>query len=397
MNLFSPLDAQVLNLLDELILLIDKTFPLPRKFYHVLPRNVAELSGLYTAGRGDRSLTYLGKPNLLSAYLRYFLPWNVFRLCKLLPSLSLEFRDDDVVLDIGCGPLTLALALWISRPDLRGVKMEFVCLDRTPSVLDAGKKIFAGLTGAQENCPWKIRTVRGEITGKGYLFHTEGKRIPVSPAKLLHGKTAALAAAVNIFNEIYWDLSPADRGGLETLTQQYSSVFSACSGILIIEPGIPRSAEFISCFRSSLLERDFRIESPCLHEKTCPFPGGLKNGKKAKWCHFPFIADEAPAKLRKLSEAAGIPKERAVLSFLLAKKSIRNDAVNSGKQVARIISDSFPVGAKFGCYSCSSKGAVLVTGEKTRIESLESGETVKVKFTGQTDQKSGAYIGELDE
>ena len=98
-------------ILDRLPGLIDKVFPLPERFRVGLPRDVAELSRLLTSGRPERGASYLGKPALLSAYLRYFLPWNIYRLSRLFTSLPLELKPHDAVNDLGAGPLTLAAAL----------------------------------------------------------------------------------------------------------------------------------------------------------------------------------------------------------------------------------------------------------------------------------------------
>ena len=78
--LFALLPPETRRLMDGIPALIEKTFPLPGRFRSALPSDVAELSRLLTSGRGERGLSYLGRPNLLSAYLRYFLPWNLYRL-----------------------------------------------------------------------------------------------------------------------------------------------------------------------------------------------------------------------------------------------------------------------------------------------------------------------------
>ena len=400
MNLF-PLPGPEITLpVEKLLVSIEKTFPLPRRHAHALPFDTGELSRLYTSGRTDRSRTCLGKPNLLSAYLRFFLPWNVYRLCKLLPSLSLDLENEDSILDIGCGPMTFALALYISRPDLRKITLNFFCLDRTPSVLEAGKKLFTEFTSQEgPGIPkWKINTLRGEFAGNGFYMAHKGKNVFIPPEKILSGKKPALVSILNVFNEIFQELSPFDKKGLQDLADRNASVLDACTGktIFAAEPGIPRSGEFISGLRSAVLSRGYRIKSPCLHGESCPFPGGFMNGKKSKWCHFSFDTDGAPLALRKLSSAAGIPKERAVMSFLLANKNAGVSAKflpNEKTIPVRIISDSFPVGKLYGRYACSAMGAILVTGSREKIEALASGDSINVEISGQKDQKSKALKG----
>jgi hypothetical protein len=393
-------------ILDRLPGLIDKVFPLPERFRIGLPRDVAELSRLLTSARPERGASYLGKPALLSAYLRYFLPWNIYRLCRLLTSLPLELKPDDAVNDLGAGPLTLAAALWISRPGLRHIPLDFRCLDRTPAVLDAGKKFFAALT-AGTDCPWTVRTIRGDVKRNG--------RLSVE----IRGKPAALSAAVNIYNELFWDFSPLDTNELERFTESQarllSSLTESSGSILVVEPGIPRSGEFISLLRSLLMEEGHYPVAPCTHTSPCPMPGGRTEsrhgtGGKARWCHFAFDTEDAPKELHKLSAAARIPKERAVLSFLLAGPASSQTQVNkSDKNEVRkapvkhekicVISDVFSVGGgkdssaySWGRYGCGEHGLVLVTGSRAVLEETPSGALEELPLNGAKDDKSGAFM-----
>ena len=391
-GLFPPLPSETKRALFRLPFLIDKAFPVPGRFRPALPANVAELSRLLTSARNERGASYLGKPALLSAYLRYFLPWNIYRLCRLLAALPIELKPGDEINDLGAGPLTLAAALWISRPELRNVPLEFRCLDRTPAALEAGKKLFAALTASgTETCPWKLICIRGEVKPNGKL------------SVQLRGKPAALSAAVNLYNELFWNFSPLDFEGLESFTEKQarllSSLTDSAGSVLAVEPGIPRSGEFISLLRSCLIEEGFAPLAPCTHSLSCPFPGG-HNGKNAqsknKWCHFAFDTEDAPEELHKLSAAAGIPKERAVLSFILAGRSSHETKPQKNRTQVRVISDSFPLDSRnFGRYGCCERGAVLVTGSKKNLDAAPSGALPELKLSGKTDAKSGALVAEL--
>ena len=405
-ELFPALPEETRRELDRLPALIDKVFPLPARFRTGLPRDVAELSRLLTSGREDRGNSYLGKPALLSAYLRYFLPWNIYRLSRLLGSLPLELKAGDALNDLGAGPLTFAASLWISRPDLRGVPLEFRCVDRTAAVLEAGKKLFAALTektgcpgGCLGECRWTIRTIRGELRAFG-----SGRKGGLSVE--IKGKPAALSAAVNIYNELFWGFSPFDTEGLERFAdiqaRLLSSLTESSGSVLVAEPGIPRSGEFVSLLRSALM-REGRVPlSPCTHRGSCPLPGGQsEKGVKSKWCHFAFDTEDAPIELHKLSAAARIPKERAVMSYLLTGPAAPARAVSSGPIKIRIISDSFRVSSHggqnsgtdlWGRYGCGERGLVLVTGNRESLESSPSGALEELTLTGKIDEKSGALI-----
>jgi len=409
-GLFAPLPDESRMILDRLPGLIDKVFPMPERFRRGLPRDVAELSRLLTSGRPERGASYLGKPALLSAYLRYFLPWNIYRLSRLLTSLPLELKPSDAVNDLGAGPLTLAAALWISRPALRKIPLEFRCLDRTSAVLDAGKKFFAALT-AGTDCPWTVRTIRGDIRRNG--------RLSVE----IRGRPAALSAVVNVYNELFWEFSPGDTEELERFTENQARLLSSFTenpgSILVIEPGIPRSGEFISFLRSFLMEEGRYSTSPCTHNGPCPMPGGRTEnrhgtGGKERWCHFAFDTEDAPTELHRLSAAARIPKERAVLSFFLAgpvlfqkpidldtNKTYKKNAQKTPKkhEKIRVISDVFHVGDgkdpgaySWGRYGCGEHGLVLVTGSKAALEETPSGAMEELSLNGDRDDKSGAFV-----
>jgi len=309
------------------------------------------------------------------------------------------------------------------------VPLEFRCLDRTPAVLEAGKKFFSALTAqtiaANGNvngslgCPWTVRTIRGEIKNNGGL------------SVEIKGKPAALSAAINVYNELFWNFSPVDTEALFSFTRRQarllSSVTENSGSILVVEPGIPRSGEFISLLRSNLTEEGRPPLSPCVHSGACPLPGrGVPSRKsgKAKWCHFAFDTDDAPQALHKLSGAAGLPKERAVLSFLLAGPklppvklptarlptaklptaanprrtddgAVKGKTEPRGRVKIRVISDPFPVGNfdTYGRYGCAERGLLLVTGNKTDIENSPSGAFEELPVLDNSkDAKSGALI-----
>jgi hypothetical protein len=350
---------------------------------------VAELSRLLTARRGSRPLSYLGRPAYLSAYLRYFLPWNLYRLCRLLPALPLSLNDGDAVVDLGSGPLTLPAALWISRPGLRDRALEFRCVDRAAPALEAGKRLFTALSGGA--APWIIKTIKA-AAGKGS-----------------GGPPARLTTAVNFFNELYEDMPHSDSAGLRRFADQQARLLKALTAqegaLLVVEPGVPRSGEFIAALRAALLEQGRRPAAPCPHAGPCPCPGGKSSGGKGRWCHFAFETRDAAPALLKLSATAGLPKERAVLSFLSCgpARSATPGLSAAAALPARILSDPFPVksggagggsGAVFGRYGCCEKGLALLRGSRALMMSCEAGTLAELAFSGTEgrDPKSGALV-----
>jgi len=352
---------------------------MPGRFRGSLPSQVAELSRLLTGARGDRGLSYLSRPNLLSAYLRYFLPWNLYRLCLVLAGLEKVFSAGDSIIDLGSGPLTLVSALWISRPDLRELPLEFFCVDRSSPALEAGKKFFAalGAVGANEN-PWKLHLVKEDIDFRKAVLARKKN-------------SAAFVCAINIFNEVYEHLPHSDTNALRRMASNAVRIMSEKAAddafFLTMEPGIPQSGHFISFLRDAFLEIGRAPVSPCPHSAACPLCGGKR------WCHFAFEPKDAPNELQRLSAAAGIPKERLVFSFLLTGPAVKTEG-----DKARVISDAFALpNCRYGRYGCSSRGLVLFAGEKSRIDKLSCGSLFGPVFAEeeQRDAKSGALIIEV--
>ncbi len=382
-TLFPRPDPALRAGLDRLLGLIDRTFPIPGRFRNGLGRDVAALSRLLTSERGARDDGYLGKPAELSAYLHYFLPWNVYRLSRLFTGLSLSLKEGDILDDLGSGPLTVPIALWLSRPDLRTRRLEIRCLDRTGKALEAGKRLFGALAADGES-PWRITTIRGAL----------GTRI--------RGEKAALVSAANLFNELYQDQRTPAAELADRSVRLLSASARDDAAILVVEPGIPRSGEFVSALRDAFLRQGRPPLAPCPHQGACPLSGGRRG---AKWCHFAFDTDDAPPRLLALSAAAGIPKERATLSFLAAGPLAAGhqaagpqaaDATAAGSLDLRMVSDSFPLdGGQFGRYACSALGLTLAVGTGRRMEELESGTLLRLP-PGTTasgrDAKSGAAL-----
>jgi len=403
------LDKQSKLILNSVPALIEKTFPIPGKFRNSLPKDINELSHLLTNNRGTRSLSYLARPNYLSAYLYYFLPWNLYRLCLLLPTLELKFSSGDTITDIGCGPLTFTSALWIAYPSLRNVPLEFNCIDRSGPALEAGKKFFSALCESNlKNNPtdektWKINLIKEDID-----FRKDSLTISSKSGKR---KNASLVCAVNIFNEVYEKIPHNNTEGLRRMAANIAKLMyreaSSQASILTVEPGIPQSGRFISFLRSAFLELKCPPASPCTHNETCPFIGGstkMVRGRnwldtKKRWCHFAFETFDTPNDLRRLSAAAKLPKDRLVLSYLLTKKHEANIKEISSISNARVLSDAFPLPNNlYGRYGCSSQGLILLTGNKNRIENINSGSVVKIMYNAnmQRDIKSGALIANLE-
>lgn len=385
--LFQPLSAGVRRGIEELLPVIDRTFPLKRRFSAALPKNISRLSALLTKERSELDGSYMSDPALFNAYLRCFLPWNVFRLSRLLPALRLEAAGGMEIIDLGSGPLTLPVAVWIALPELRRAPLRFHCVDRNGSALEAGAKLFRALSGESalsfksgEKSGWRIKTYRAAL----------GERLKLPPA--------ALVCAVNVSNEMFQKLPQAGTAALAVNAKKFArglaGLASDSGRILVVEPGAPRPAQFLSLLRAAFLEGGLSVEAPCPSSHACAMTGGRRG---QKWCHFNIDVDDAPPLLRKLSASAALPKDKVTLSFLLVSKKALPEKNAPGLLDVRVISDAFSLpGGMRGRYACCEKGFALLSGGGL-VEKYGQGSLLRLQIPEKTvrDAKSGALVMDL--
>ena len=387
-NLFDakalPADAvDVLNNFDQIV---QGVKPMNSRQMQNLPRDIRTLSHLLTDERESRHVSYMNATEQLSAYLRYFTWWNLVRLTRVfsnLPEDALELSDGDVMLDIGSGPLTVVTALWLARPDLRSKKLTVYSMDISQSTMAAGEDLYMSVAAkalppdSEADGFWKIIRVKGEIG---------------TPIR----KKARFVTCANMFNELY----QKDHEDPEKIAdKQFKRLIDYAepeAAVFIAEPGMPASGRFISIMRERFIAGGYNIPAPCPHLKKCPMNGlHARYGGSAKWCNFSFSTEEAPSKLLKLSESAGLPKERAVISFLFAE-NLNKTTVSHKENSERIAVVSDPImlpGYRQGFYSCSAHGMVLAINGCNR--NLKSGDILTVKIEKDfdflpKDKKSGA-------
>ena len=386
-KMFKSLEKNENSILENFDDILQNVKPLSSKQLYQLPNLINELSHQLTDERSSRHNGYMNQTVMLTAYSRYFMWWNLFRLTNLFrgfPKNCFEFlKDDDYCLDLGSGPLTIPVALWLSRPELRKKKLTWYCTDISQTALSLGEEIYLSvvaktLDNENENIePWKIIRVKGEL----------GTEIR---------NKASFVTCANMFNELYYDTAKPLEEQAKKYTNTLISYATEKSMILVVEPAFPRSSRFISLTRDALIRKKFSIISPCPHTKECCMDGR----KGGKWCHFVLDTSFAPKKLHKLSDKAGLPKDRASLSFVFAQnfEEIQNDELK-----IRVVSDmiKLPQNAT-GRYACSRLGLTLVKSNFTSSKKFDSGSLIsteeatnKIESSAKIDTKSGAKIIEV--
>jgi len=374
--------------------IIQSVRPLNAKQRALLASDIARLSRSLTSQRSERRVGYMNETTTLTAYAHYFTWWNLVRLTRLFASMSAEsfaLCDGDACLDIGSGPLTLPIALYLSRPELRAKKLTWYCLDYSQNSLALGEDLFLAVAARLGgDCGWKIIRVKGGI----------GTAIK---------QKASLVTCANMFNESLGE----GEANLELLAKKQALALMSYAdtgseeqrktpAILVIEPGVPQSARFISLLRDALIRRSYGIIAPCPHFQACPMNGQrhTKNGRIGKWCNFAFsTAENAPKRLLKLSMSAKLPKDRAVLSFVFAR--LNEKEPNLTLPLFRVASDPIRLSDhRIGHYACTSDGLALIVEGKVLDTKIESGDLIELygKMTEKDiralprDEKSGAFI-----
>lgn len=382
------------KILEDFGKIVLETRNLSSKQQVLLPKQIKNLSHQLTDDRNSRRLGYMNEASQLSAYISYFMWWNLVRLTRLFASLPKEcfkLKDGDFCLDIGSGPLTVPCALWLARPELRSKKLNFYALDLSQGALAAGEEIFlsiAAKTLKENQLPWKILRVKGALG-------TPVKHKPV------------FITCANVFNEVTQTSEMPPDFLAKTCTADILKYFEkdpdTAQTVLLVEPGDPRSARLVSLMRDSFMRKSFNPLSPCPHLHACPMAGRTLSNPNGKWCNFAFDTSDAPEELLKLSKTANLQKDRASLSYVLLCRQEEKDSDKKASKPEkrelklRVASDfiKLPELKKSAWYCCSELGLILAVDRTHRQP--KNGDLLTIKHPGSTenckkDKKTGAVI-----
>ncbi len=365
---------------------LDRIMPLRHAHKADLPDAIRELSALLTTERHALSRSYWSSPRFVSAYLRYFLPWNMLRLHRLFTALPLPSPQEEnpLVLDLGSGPLSVPLALWLSRPAWRKAAVRLHCSDTAPRPMHIGLALLEQLAAMlDEPLRWSVHLDRAPLAK--VLNKPDGKPY--------------LITAGNVLNE--WegqeleDAPVAERLG--EIAYAVSRRLAPSGHALFIEPGTRLGGTLTATLRTQALEEGLFPLAPCTHQEACPLLGNRARG----WCH---VHDEltpgsVPFWLKDLSQKARLPKQSISFSYVLLHASDgeatpeKETAKPEQLVNARLLSDAFQVPTLgFARYACSKHGLLLIphAGE------LGAGQTVRCLLpeTPRRDAKSGAIIAQ---
>lgn len=435
-------DAALRDGLDMLGAALARVRPLAPAHARSLPQDVAELSRLLTVERAHLHQPYWASPALTSAYLYYFLPWNVLRQARLLSALPLpdpriwvEQGRRPLLLDMGSGPLSLPIALWLARPQWRGLPLTVLALDASSQPLELGRDLLRALADELRQPSWEVRTVRAPLgQAARQLSRASGSRSRTAA----DGDAPALwlASAANVLNEMLsgggagrtgrrdgaasWEpdddaAMPGESREDSLFGQRLESVLDSLeevleggdpslpASLLVVEPGTRLGGTTVMRLRGAALERGLVPLAPCTHGADCP----LERGRSGRgWCHMTFDCAGVPDWLAQLSDAAGLAKDSLSLAPLLlstAAETVQDgldarEAETAGddgvlsRAALRVLSAPFAVPGLPGRarYACGVGGLALL-GD---AESLPSGGLVEADIPEQPrfDRRSGALL-----
>lgn len=380
-ELFPPLPKGFqINALPEAL---QKVWPLNARRQRALSGDINDLSRLLTCERGDLRGPYWNRPGYVSAYLYYFLPWNIVRLGRLFSGLRLPAPvnlQKPLLLDAGSGPLSLPIALWLAKPAWRRLPIHVTALDAAKQPLHLGASIFQTLGEILGEPVWPVKTVAGPLQALGRIAPRDCQ--------------TWLITAANVLNE----LKPKRRHGYfdredDGNDKRFYALLAAWSPLwrtdspwlLFAEPGTRLGSGAIMSMRESALEFGLAPAAPCPHAKPCPL---LE--KRGSWCHFVYSAQEAPSWLKETSREARLFKTSLSLSPLLLAPRSLSRAYPAKSLPCRVVSQEFAVKGSASHYGCSARGLCLLPDSR----GLFSGSLTlaDAPHDAPRDGKSGAVI-----
>lgn len=396
-SMFSDQYPDVLRSLAILPEVLSRVWPMKTAHLRSLPADIGQLSRILTSERGLLRNPYWSKPAFVSAYLHYFLPWNLIRLTRLFARLPFCNNDpgsknehgEKLFVDVGSGPLTLPIALWLARPDLRKLPVRVLAIDSSLRPLALGKAIWHCLAEKLGAGAWPVHIEQAPLLNVRSAIAKHSACMKSSPW---------LLSAANVLNE--QDLlgsggeNAEDR--LETLFGILASGYGKSNDLpgnfLFVEPGTRLGGSLIMQLRKIAVAENFRVLSPCTHNGQCSL---LARRPGRSWCHFTFDCSSVPQWLTRLSMEAGLAKNSLSISYLLCSG---NDLSGSdpGKKHVRVISSPFAVDGLKGQarYACGEHGLFLL--ENAAAVSNGSKVLVRVGPGHGRDRKSGAIIAKAE-
>lgn len=402
--LFPVLNSDAIDALAALPEILEKVWPLNRRHRARLPMDIVELSHLLTQERSLLNQSYWDKPGFVSAYLYYYLPWNIIRQCRLLSGLNLPYKENGaqkIILDAGSGCLSLPIALWLARADLRKASIKIVSFDKVRRPLELGKKIYNLLVEKLQDKGWPVKIIKSSIENADKEIGRLNDKIWLySAANIINEYRSQKERARKsqfFSSDFFMDKDESD-SCLSLFLDAIDKLMDEETVFLGIEPGTRLGGSSLMELRSIALQRNYFIHSPCTHQNVCPLikRDNAQSDKPAShasaWCHFTFDTSKTPAWLTELTKNAEMNKKSLSLSLLMFSKNKPEIFSKSDTLPCRILSRAFKIPgiSSFCRYACEKRGLAVLAESSL----LPSGALLPIKLPEhpKIDKKSGAVL-----
>lgn len=282
------------------------------------------VSTLWEGFTGKRDLageSYLARPELLHAYMLYYLPRSYVQ--ARLAFRHLEGKPISRVLDLGSGPGPLLLAAQDAFHIARGAGLTAV--DHDARAL----KLADELTGARTfvsklpQLPPAISKERFDVVSLGLVIN-----------ELFKGAPDAVARRAAWLTESVWPLV-VDGGHL-----------------VIVEPALRETGREALQLRDALVGAGLRVIAPCTRQGNCP---ALE--KDRDWCHA-GLRFQPPRALEAIGRAVGIDPTDVRFTYLIFEKAPAPAA--EPPELLRVVSELMVEKGRMKIWVCGPRGRVLL-------------------------------------
>ncbi len=321
-----------------------------------LAKNVLRLSRLLTRDRDDLPSSYLRDPGLRDAYLHYYLPANLAKVCLPLRELArhpagLLHRDRLRVLDLGTGPGTSVLGmLEFFAEEEQPPALEFTAVDHVRENLLIAGELFGELRRTCRGTA-DLRTVQRPIAAK--MDDCEG--------------TYDIIVFSNVLNELFHGAVGRIAGRTELVAAVLDRMLAQDGACIVIEPALRDTTREMLMVRDGLSERGLSVYAPCLLQERCP---ALVNPKD--WCHedIPWVPSDL---VQELDRRTGLRKDSLKFSYLVLRKDGRALADCCGDSAFRVVSEPLVSKGKTEFYLCGRGGRrIAMRQDKDRSAANEA-------------------------
>ena len=287
------------------------------------------VSTLWEGFTGKRELAgvdYLARPELLHAYLLYYVPRSYVQARLVLRHVD-PARVTRVV-DLGSGPAPVLRAAVdaLSQPNRT---IELSAVDHDARALEVAKRVVG-------------RPLRAWLS-----------KLPALPGPVQEERFDLVTLGL-VLNELFAG------GGLDAvekradwLRTQVWPLINPGGYLAIIEPALKETGREALHLRDRLTSSGLRIVAPCVRQGPCP-----ALVLERDWCHA-GIRFQAPAVLQSIGRGVGIDATDLRFTYLLFQK---DDAPmgHPGDEPFRVVSDPMVEKGRLKLWICGERGRVLL-------------------------------------